>query len=229
MLTATILFLNENSKKNKNLTDQLQSVLDPAVRRGRLTFNFKIIALADMEKAQKYGVTKFPAMLLNKKPYQEISAIMTEIRNRISQSRGEVSPKSEDEMLHDFQMGEFANLKRDAAGNIIDSEGDGPDAGHALQEKMQTAIKQRADAARGFAGNKYAEQPSYTPRQQTQRDDHDIFDQGERPRPAPPRGNNIAPVDDVFGSISRTRSAAGDGDKDDMILNAMFNNNLGSD
>jgi hypothetical protein len=229
MLTATILFLNENSKKNKNLTDQLQSILDPAVRRGRLTFNFKIIAPADAEKAQKYGVTKFPAMLINKKPYQEVSAIMTEIRNRIGQSRGEVAAKSEDEMLHDFQMGEFANLKRDAAGNIVDPEGDGHDSGHALQEKMQTAMKQRAEAARGFAGNKFAEQPSYTPQQQTRRDDHDIFDHGERPRPAPPRGNNVAPAGDVFDSIARTRSAEGASHDDDLILNAMFNNNLGSD
>jgi hypothetical protein len=76
------------------------------------------------------------------------------------------------------------------------------------------------------------------PRQQTRRDDtqEDEPRGGSRPapprggpRPAPPREDNITQNDDVFGSITRTRSAAGEGDKDDMILRAMFDNNAGND
>lgn len=240
MLTATVLFLNENTKKNKNLIEQLKSIMAPAIRRGRLTFSFKVISNADIAKTQKYGVTKFPAMILDKQPYNDIASIMNEIRNRIGQSKSEVAAKSEEEMLHEFQMGEFSNLKRDAAGNVIENGDETPDMGRALQEKMQSAMKQRADAARGYAGNKNADQAAYMPRQQTRRDDtQDLFDEPRQrpaaaprsgPRPAAqPRDDNITQNDDVFGSITRTRSAAGEGDKDDMILRAMFDNNAGND
>jgi hypothetical protein len=238
MLTATVLFLNENTKKNKNLIEQLKSIMAPAIRRGRLTFSFKVISNADIAKTQKYGITKFPAMILDKQPYNDIASIMNEIRNRIGQSKGEVAAKSDEEMLHEFQMGEFSNLKRDAAGNVIENGDEAPDMGRALQEKMQSAMKQRADAARGYAGNKNADQAAYMPRQQTRRDDtQEDEPRGSSrpaaprggPRPAPPREDNIAQNDDVFGSITRTRSAAGEGDKDDMILRAMFDNNAGND
>jgi hypothetical protein len=229
--SATILFQDNKSKKNKNLIEQLENVLALAIKRGKLTFNFKIIDKVGAEKAKKYGINKYPAMLLDQKPYNEISQIMAEINNRIKRSTGEVAQKSDDEMLHEFQMGEFENLKRDAAGKIIE-EDDQVDNGHQLQQKMQAALQKRADAAREFIGNRGAEQQTA---RAPQRDDIDFDNHPQRPLQRPSthqaRPNNITNTDDVFSSIARTssRSNLGDNDKDDLILNAMFSNNVGSD
>lgn len=236
---ASIIFNDSASQFNKDLTDFLRRNLETAIRKGRMTFVYRVAGAADLAELRAQGIKRLPAMTLANQTFIGVPDIIDEIRRRVKTSKSEAIEKSEDEIVRDYQMKALGDIKKDADGKFVinDEPEDNDDA--RLRANFQREIERRGssighdDKGGGTAERRLAKDPP--PRQpsrarEVDRDD-DYEDrtppkqQRQQHMPAMPamtqRVDNLANpgMGDALASLQRIgRHATGDDAKDDALM-----------
>lgn len=239
---ASIVFNDSASQFNKDLTDFLARNLETAIRKGGITFQFKIAKPADLAGLRQMGVKRLPAMLINNKPYVGVPDIIAEIRSRVKNSRQTAPEKSEEEVIRDYQMAALGNITKDAEGRLQVHDEPEKDETEDLMASFNREIQRRGAAiGHGGGGEDDDEQPRArrppppNPSRTTDRDMGGDDDDDEEPRqpparrPAPPRqrprDDNIdnPAMDDAFESLRAIgRNATKEDAQDDQMMAALL-------
>jgi hypothetical protein len=237
---ASIIFNDSASQFNKDLTDFLRRNLETAIRKGRMTFVYRVAGAADLAELRAQGIKRLPAMTLANQTFIGVPDIIDEIRRRVKTSKSEAIEKSEDEIVRDYQMKALGDIKKDADGKFVinDEPEDNDDA--RLRADFQREIERRGssighdDKGGGTAERRLAKDPPPRPparAREVDRDDDDYDDrappkqQRQQHMPAMPamtqRVDNLANpgMGDALASLQRIgRHATGDDAKDDALM-----------
>lgn len=148
-VVAELYFLNNNGKKNKELTDFLEQYLDIIIRNARLIIKPVVLDQHQIGYAEKRGIHHFPAMLITgMPPFEGNAALIGEIQRRMRQSRAPAVPKTAEERTSDFWMKEMGvQYDPRQKKHIIpdDDQGDG-DLGNELRNRATAEQQRRAEA-----------------------------------------------------------------------------------
>ncbi len=238
--SASIVFNDSASQFNKDLTDFLNRNLETAIRKGGITFQFKIAKPADLAGLRQMGVKRLPAMLINNKPFVGVPDIIAEIRARVKNSRQTAPEKSEDEVIRDYQMQALGNVTTDKDGKFqIHDEPEKDD-----KEDLMAAFNREIQRRGATAGHNNREDddeqpvmrrpPPKQPSRTTERDmgnddDEDEMMAHQQPRRPParpqPRADNIdnPSMTDAFESLKAIgRNATGEDMQDDQMMAALL-------
>lgn len=251
---ASIVFNDSASQFNKDLTDFLKRNLETAIRKGGLSFQFKITKPADLAGLRQMGVKRLPAMLINNKPFVGVPDIIAEIRARVKNSRNVAPEKSEDEIVREFQMAALGNITKDAEGRLQVHDEPEKDESESLMSAFNREIQRRgATAGHGGGGDnddddpqpRMRRPPPPQPSRTTDRDmggddDDDDDDQPrrrpQRPRAPPPRQQPRADnldnpaMADAFESLRAIgRNATKEDAQDDQMMAALLDRMGGGD
>lgn len=101
---AKIIFHNVNTKFNKDLTDFLERTIETANIRGRMIFTFQLVNNKELAQIKNQGITKLPAMIIEKRHILGVSSIIEDIQIRIKTSNAQLSAKTDDELIADYQQ-----------------------------------------------------------------------------------------------------------------------------
>ncbi len=241
--SASIVFNDSASQFNKDLTDFLSRNLETAIRKGGITFQFKIAKPADLAGLRQLGVKRLPAMLINNKPYVGVPDIIAEIRSRVKNSRQTAPEKSEDEVIRDYQMQALGNITTDKEGKFQIHDEPEKDDTEDLMSAFNREIQRRGAAAGHSSGGNNDDdehprvrrpppgQPSRTTDRDMGGDDDDDDSPARQPAkraPPPrqqPRADNIDNPDmsDAFESLkSIGRNATKEDAQDDQMMAALL-------
>ena len=236
---ASIVFNDSASQFNKDLTDFLRRNLETAIRKGGLTFHFKIAKAADLAGLRQMGVKRLPAMIISGKPYVGVPDIIAEIRARVKNSRFEAAEKTEDEIVRDYQIQALGHITKDAEGRLQVHDEPERDDSQYMMAKFNREIQRRGAAAGHAADNDDLDGPPQRmqrPPPQPSRDvDRDMEEDDEPRRPAgrqayaparpPARPDNLdnPNMGDAFESLQRIgRNATAEDAKDDEMMGALL-------
>jgi hypothetical protein len=238
--SASIVFNDTSSQYNKDLTDFLNRNLETAIRKGGLSFQFKIAKATDLAELRQMGVKKLPAMIINSKSFIGVPDIISEIRSRVKNSKHMAPVKSEEEVINDYQMSElWGNATKDANGIQIH---DTPDEEET--ESLMAAVNkemQRRGPSMGYTQNEEDEEDKQrmrrpAPPKPSRVSENDMEDNEPAPprrpvqtnnRPTTPqRPDNIdnPAMADAFESLNniRTRNATSEDARDDEMMAALL-------
>ncbi len=239
---ATLVFNDSASQFNKDLYDFLKRNLETAIRKGGLSFQFKIAKPSDLANLRQMNVKRLPAMLINNKPFVGVPNIIAEIRARVKNSRNLVPEKSDDEIVREFQIASLGNITKDAEGRLQVHDEPEQDESAALTAAFNREIQRRgATAGHGFAdtepGPRMTRPPPPNPSRTTDRDmgddDYGVQNppennrqrQAQRPSRQEPRQDNLDNPDmaDAFESLrSIGRNTSAEDAKDDEMMAALL-------
>lgn len=251
---ASIVFNDSASQFNKDLTDFLKRNLETAIRKGGLSFQFKIAKPADLAGLRQMGVKRLPAMLINNKPFVGVPDIIAEIRVRVKNSRNVAPEKSEDEIVREFQMAALGNITKDVKGRLQVHDEPENDESESLMAAFNREIQRRGTTAgHGGGGDNDDDdpqprmrrppppQPSRTTDRDMGGDDDDDDDDQPRRRqqrhrvPPPrqqPRADNLdnPTMADAFESLRAIgRNATKEDAQDDQMMAALLDRMGGGD
>ena len=139
----TIIFNDNSSKYNRDLVDFLKRNIESAIIKGRITFNFKIAEMSELENLREKGITRLPAMTVDNEIYIGVPEIIDEIRKRIKTSKQKAVPKTDDEILTDYNFRALGDIKKDPTGKFIIKEDEDQDETLNLQAKMNSEVDRR--------------------------------------------------------------------------------------
>ncbi len=250
--SASIVFSDSASQFNKDLTDFLQRNLETAIRKGGLSFQFKITKPSDLPGLRQMGVKRLPAMIINNKPYIGVPDIIAEIRSRVKNSRQSAPEKSEEEIIREFQMAALGNITKDAEGRLQVHDEPEKDETEGLMSAFNREIARRG-ATIGHSANpdgddddepgpRMRRPPPPAPARNTDRE-HDDDDDDDEPRRRPPQRRAPPPrqqpradnldnpgMADAFDSLKAiSRNATADDAKDDEMMAALLGRMGGGD
>lgn len=229
---ASIVFNDNAGQYNKDLTDFLRRNIETAVRKGGMTFQFKIAKPSDLSSLRKRGIKSLPAMSIGKKNYIGVPDIIGEIRRRVRTSNHEEPIKTEEEQVRDYQMQFLGQgVKKDAEGKFTVSNDDENDDKESMMSKFNRELQRRgASAGHGDSDDGERRPRPSNPARQTEQDDDDDDDDDEeehyakKRQPArrmQSRADNIENPDmaDAFESLkSIGRHSTGDDAQDDAMM-----------
>jgi len=138
----TIIFNDNSSKYNRDLIDFLRRNIENAIVKGRITFNFKIAEMSELESLREKGITRLPAMTVDNEIYIGVPEIINEIRKKIKTSKQKALPKTDDEILNDYNFRALGDVKKDPTGKFIIKEDEDTDELN-LQSKMNAEVERR--------------------------------------------------------------------------------------
>jgi hypothetical protein len=232
---ASIVFNDSASRFNKDLTDFLKRNLETAIRRGGMSFHFKIAKPADLSELRKMGVKRLPAMIINSTAFVGVPNIIEEIRKRVKTSQLEAPEKSEEEIIRDFHM-KSLDVKKDAEGKFqVNDESEKEDVSTELQSSYNREISRRGASAG------HTEDADNKPKRNASRaHEHDMDDEAPQTRPQSQRANTQPPqqargqqrpnnidnpmMADAHESLRRVgKTADGDDMQDDAMMEALLN------
>ncbi len=246
---ASVVFNDSASQFNKDLTDFLKRNLETAIRKGGLSFQFKIAKPADLAGLRQMGVKRLPTMLINNKPFVGVPNIIAEIRARVKNSRNVAPEKSEDEIVREFQMAALGNITKDADGRFQIHDEPEKDESESLMSAFNREIQRRGAAAGHGEGDdndddqqsRMRRPPPPQPSRTTDRDmggdddDDDDDDRSRRRQPRPrappprqprqPRADNLdnPAMADAFESLRAIgRNATKEDVQDDQMMAALL-------
>jgi len=241
MQSASIIFNDSASQFNKDLTEFLKRNLEVAIKRGQLSFHFKIAKPADLSQLREMGVRKLPAMLIEKTHYVGVPVIIEEIRRRVRNSKQVAPEKTEEEIIREFQMSALGNVKKDADGKFkFDDDADKGDSESAgLMSAFNREISRRGTTlstnknGSEVNGPKNIEESAQKPsRNQINDFDDDslpakpIIQKRAGPKPVP-RSDNIdnPSMNDAYESLKRIggKNTTSDDAQDDVMMTALLN------
>lgn len=234
---ANIIFNDSASRFNRDLIDFLKRNLDPAIKRGRISFNFKIAETNELPQLRQQGIKRLPAMILNNKPFIGVPDIIAEIRRVVKTSKSMAPPRSEDEVIRDYQLSVIGPVSKDAEGKLVVHDDDDEAKTDDLQSKIQAEMRRRGiqNEEENKPGNRLRPPPQpKQPDRMAQRDDEDDDEEEtaaqnrrkrQNTRPQQPqqqqREDNLAAphMADAFASLNRVaRSATAEDRKDDDMM-----------
>lgn len=234
---ASIIFNDSASQFNKDLTDFLRRNLETAIRKGKMTFVYRIAAAGDLAELRAQGIKRLPAMTLSNQTFIGVPEIIEEIRRRVKTSKSEAVEKSEDEIVRDYQMKALGDIKKDAEGKFVINDEPESDDKDRLMADFQREIERRGTAIGheekgGTAERRMArDPPPRPPARGRDVDRDDDYEERAPPRPQkqqqpkPPAFNqridNLANpgMGDALASLQRIgRHATGDDAKDDAMM-----------
>lgn len=144
LLLASIIFNDSASQFNKDLTDFLRRNVEIAIKRGGLSFDYKIVKPADLAELNKKGINRLPAMMIGSRSYIGVPDIIQEIRERVKNSVQNVPEKSEDEIVHEYQMNEInQNVSKNSDGKFQIVEDKDRDESTELNSRFAEEMKRR--------------------------------------------------------------------------------------
>ena len=237
LATATIYFNDTASTFNRDLVDFLKRNIEKSIRQGRLTFGFKITQTSELAELRRMGIKRLPAMVIGKLNYIGVPDIIAEIRKRVETSKVSATPKSEDEVVRDFQMASLGEIRKDADGKLVVADHDDEDMGkddflHKAQMEMQR--RGLTQAGKGDPADRLKPTPPPRPTDRTADRDDDYENRKERQTPrnnnagytAPinqprPRADNLdnPQMGDAFAALNRVgRNATAEDRKDDELM-----------
>ena len=236
--SASIVFNDSASQFNKDLTDFLGRNLEIAIRRGGLSFQFKIAKPADLSELRQMGVKKLPAMIINSKSYIGVPDIIAEIRSRVKNSKQVAPTKSEEEIINEYQMGElWGNATKDADGKIQLNDTPDEDDSDSLMANVNKEMARRGPSM-GYTANEDDDKqrmrrppappkPSRAAEQDMDEDEPTPRPKTKnKPRPLQQRPDNIdnPGMADAFASLNniRSRNATSEDARDDEMMAALL-------
>lgn len=234
---ATIYFNDSASRFNKDLVDFLKRNIEKSIRQGRLSYSFKIAQTSELSDLRKIGIKRLPAMVLGKMTRIGVPDIIDEIRRRVENSRSPAPPKTEDEIVRDYQMEALGNITKDADGKLVVNDRDTDDVseddlkGRALAEMQRRELAQQG-AANGDPTERLRPppQPRATDRNADRDDDFEdrrptVVQGGggyATPRNQPrPRADNLdnPQMADAYAALNRVgRNATAEDRQDDELM-----------
>lgn len=240
---VTMYFNDSASQFNKDLTDFLKRNLETAIRKGSMSFDFKIVKTSDLAGLRNMGIRHLPAMVIGDTPYETVPKIIEEIRRRITTSKVSAIPKSEEEIVRDYQMNALGHITKDSDGKIKIEGGEEDDSGDSesssLMDAFNAEISRRGKAIGHDSGGGYRPM-TQTPKGAARNTEQDYDDDEPPPRrkaqgrPAPTqaqRQDNIDNPDmaDAFTSLKNiSKNATGEDAQDDAMMSALLAR-MGSD
>jgi hypothetical protein len=144
-VVASVVFNDSSSKFNKDLTDFFRRNLETAVRKGRMTFNFRIANTNELPDLRKKGIKRLPAMIIGRQdPFIGVPDIIAEIRRIVQTSKADAPTKTEDEIVRDYQLSALGDVKKDEKGHFVinDADDDNPKSDD-LQAKAMAEMRRR--------------------------------------------------------------------------------------
>ena len=241
--SVSIVFNDSASQFNKDLTDFLQRNLEAAIRRGNMSFQFKIAKPADLPGLRQLGVKRLPAMLINNRPFVGVPEIIGEIRNRVKNSRTEAPGKTEEEIVREYQLQSLGNITKDADGKFQVPNDAEDNADGDLMASYNKEIQRRGMGGGGGGGNTDLDdipQQRMGRVRQPSRDTDREHDDEDYDAPAPPRARQPpahqrgrpAPRDDNLANPRMAdameslrnigRNATGEDAQDDAMMAALL-------
>jgi hypothetical protein len=231
--SASIIFNDSASQFNKDLTEFLRRNLETAIRKGQLSFQFKIAKPADLTGLRQMGVKRLPAMIINNRPFVGVPEIIAEIRSRVKNSKQIAPEKSEEEIIRDYQMAALGNVTKDEKGIFQIHDEEERDESKDLLGAFNREIQRRGGAA-GHSQDTMNDMPRMTnPSRNVDRefDDADDYQPRQRntyqtPERAPPRNDNLdnPHMADAMQSLRNiSRNATGEDVTDDQMMAALLN------
>lgn len=237
---ASIVFNDTASKYNQDLTQFLRRNLELAIRKGKLSFQFKIAKPVDITELRKMGVKRLPAMIIGQNSFIGVPNIIEEIRKRVKTSHTEAPEKSEDEIVRDFQMKALGKIKKDADGKLQveedEPEADGENSTQLLSKLNQEIARRGASIGHGDA-EENTRARTVANRQPARNQERDADDDDMPNVPPPRRQNAPAPtpmrpdnldnpqMQDALESLQRIggKHANKDDMQDDMMMATLLN------
>lgn len=149
LLVAELIFNDTNSRPNKDLTSFLRRNIDSIMTKGMIEFRFRIAGKNDLSKLRNAGIDRLPAMRIDncKKIYMSVDSIISELRNRVSNSRRTAPLKTSDEIIDDYYKKELGYDKLDSEGKIdignLDQNDMPEDIGEELRQKTLHELDRR--------------------------------------------------------------------------------------
>jgi hypothetical protein len=247
---AKVIFNDSASKFNRDLVDFLKRNLETAIRRGRISFSFKIAETNELPQLRKQGIKRLPAMIFNNNIFIGVPDIIAEIRRSVKNSKTVAPVKSEEEIIRDFQMGVMGPVSKDAEGKLVIHDADTDDLKtEDIQAKVHAEIARRGiavDPAKAGTNpvRKMRQHPQpRQPDRDAERDDEDDEDDDPKPRkrtqraqpteiPQMPRADNLsvpAHMADAMASLQRVGRTASAEDKRDDDMMATLLAKMGGD
>lgn len=246
---ATIYFNDTASKFNKDLTEFLKRNIEKSIRQGRLSYSFKITQTNELAELRRMGIKRLPAMVIGKTTRVGVPDIIDEIHKRVKNSKSPAPPKTEDEIVREYQLAALGDIKKDADGKIVIKDDDPDDAnGDDLQHRLQKENERRGLALQGAASGDPSERlrPKPQPRAPDRTADRDDDFEDRRPPPvtqgnrgyatprdqARPRPDNLdnPQMGDAFASLNRVgRNASVEDRKDDELMASLLSKIGGGD
>lgn len=118
-LTLAELIFNDNASKfNKDLTDFLKRNIATIISKGLIRIKFTIAGPAELNKLRKRGIKRLPHMILDTKHYTGVPLIIEELSKRVKKSKSDAPPITEEEVLANYYTKEL-NIKKDSEGKFI--------------------------------------------------------------------------------------------------------------
>ena len=232
--SASIVFNDSSSQFNKDLTDFLKRNIEVAIKKGKLSFQFKIAKPADLSQLRNMGVKRLPVMLIGKIPFIGVPDIIEEIRRRVKTSTSDAAQKSEEEIIRDFQINALGNVKKDADGKFQindDQEKDDNDSPDLMAAFNKEISRRGNGTGNGKGSSKRSIQPPNPDRNQENEfdDDHPVppmrHNNPMQPK-LPKRPDNLdnPSMSDAYESLKKvSKNATGDDMQDDVMMAALLN------
>ncbi len=205
--SASIVFNDSASQFNKDLTDFLSRNIETAIRKGGLSFQFKIAKPSDLSELRKMGVKKLPAMIINSKSYIGVPGIIAEIRARVKNSKRIAPTKSEEEVINDYQMSElWGNATKDSEGRIQLNDAPESDDTEALMASVSKEMQRRGPSM-GYTSteeddsNRRMSRPP--PKKPSRAVENDLEDDEPAPKKRPMQRGQTSRVQAARGNNSR--------------------------
>jgi hypothetical protein len=232
---ANIIFNDSASKFNRDLVEFLKRNIDIAIRKGRLSFSFKIAQPNELPGLRAKGITRLPAMTVGSKTFVGVPDIIEEIRKVVRTSKGTAPVKTEDEIVRDYQMSAIGRVTKDHEGKLVvhDNDDDVLKTEDLSAKVHQEAQRRGLNKDGEYMGNQH-NRPTNTDRG-AERDD-DNYEAPMRPRQndntdrreivtrmqTQPRADNLADnpgMGDAFDAMRRIgRTATGEDKQDDDMM-----------
>ena len=168
---VTIMFNDNSSRYNKDLVDFLNRNLEAAILKGRMRFNFKKVESNELSKVRDMGIKRLPAMKIGENLYFGVPSIIEEIRRITKHSNKFATPKTEEEVLLEYQYSEvFSNVKS-INGNKVELKETEDAAEVNFSNKVNYEIQRRENLT-GVKGNSHNAPPNFVNKQIERDDDY---------------------------------------------------------
>lgn len=238
LTVATIYFNDTASKFNKDLTEFLRRNIEKSIRQGRLSYSFKITQTNELADLRRKGIKRLPAMVVGNTTCIGVPEIIEEIHKRVKNSRAPAQPKTEDEIVREYQLAALGNVTKDADGKLVVNDNESDEVaeddlkGRALAEMQRRGLSQ-SGAGNGEPADRMRPKPQPKAPDRTADRDDDFEDR--RPPPIThgntgyaqprnqqrPRDDNLdnPGMQDAYASLNRVgRNATAEDRKDDELM-----------
>jgi len=242
MQVAKIIFNDTASQFNKDLTDFLRRNLETAIRRGQMTFHFKIAKTSDIAELRNMGIKRLPAMLINNRHFIGVPDIIGEIRNRVKNSKAEAPTKTDEEVIREFQIASLGNVTKDEEGHFKIVDDPEADENEDMMAKYNREIERRNLTGFGEAparrGRNTTQGRNTAPSRNTVYEHDDSDDDEPKPRkqrsaqrstqrqqaqPARLDNVDIEGMEEPMESLKNiSRNSRGDDARDDQMMAALL-------